>query len=138
VTNFLKILELKGIRKLDQNPFLELFNTIMSSQSDLVDQSPLLTPLSVLPRGEGHNQSSSVSRFDATNLSNALSSVTERLPRTQTASMDGVTSAKLNEGLKSFTRNLRRDFTLRGFGQRDNKDSRESSGSRDSPVEKSP
>jgi len=102
----------------------------MPSQSDLVDQSPLLTPLSILPKSELHQPSASVSRFD-TNLSNALNSVAERLPRTQTHnSLEGVTSAKLNEGFKNFTRNLRRDFSLRGLGR--DKESRDQSVPRDS------
>lgn len=108
----------------------------MSSQSDLIEQSPLLTPLSILPRSELHQSSTSLStsRFDTANLSIALSSVAERLPvRSQTTPIDGVTGAKINEGFKNLTRNFRRDFTLRGFG-RDNKDNRENSLTKDSGV----
>ena len=107
----------------------------MSSHSDLIDQSPLLTPLTILPRSEGHQHNLSTSRFDATNLnlSTALSSVAERLPRTPTTPIEGVTGAKINEGLKNLTRNFRRDFGLRGFGrERENKDARDASQSRDS------
>src|SRR5579862_5597671 len=103
----------------------------MSSHSDLVDQSPFLTSLSILPKSEGHQYTSSTSRFDTTNLSHALNSVTERLPRSQTTPIEGVTSTKINEGFKNLTRNFRRDFSLRGFG-RESKD-----GSRDSSAEKS-
>ena len=105
----------------------------MSSHSDLIDQSPLLTPLTILPRSEMHQSSSSVSRFDTANLSNALSSVAERLPRAQTHTPID-TGAKINEGFKNLTRNLRRDFGLRGFGG--NKESKDSSLTRDSPVDK--
>jgi hypothetical protein len=105
----------------------------MSSHSDLIDQSPILTPLTILPRSDMHQHSSSVSRFDAVNLTNALSSVAERLPRAQThSSID--TGAKINEGFKNLTRNLRRDFNLRGFGG--NRDSKDSSPTKDSPVDK--
>ena len=50
--------------------------------------------------------------------------------RAQTAP-EGVTGAKINEEFKNLTRNLRRDFSLRGFG-RDNKESRDSSLTRES------
>ena len=105
----------------------------MSSHSDLVDQSPLLTPLIILPRSEMHQSSSSISRFDTANLSNALSSVAERLPRAPTHTPID-TGAKINEGFKNLTRNLRRDFGLRGFGG--NKEGKDSSLTRDSPVDK--
>src|SRR5438552_10516655 len=105
----------------------------MSSHSDLVEQSPLITPLRILPSSEMHQSSSSISRFDTANLTNALSSVAERLPRAQTHSPID-TGAKINEGLKNLTRNFRRDFGLRGF-RRDNKESKESTAIRDSPVE---
>jgi hypothetical protein len=91
----------------------------MSSQTDLVEQSPLLTPLSILPRTEMHQASSSTSRFD-------LSAVAERLPRTQTHTpIDNVTGAKINEGFKNLTRNFRRDFSLRGFGRDNAKEGRD-------------
>jgi hypothetical protein len=111
----------------------------MSSQSDLIEQSPLLTPLSIPPRSESHHQSSSsITRFDTTNLSNALSSVAERLPRTQTTPIDAVTGTKINEGFKNLTRNFRRDFGLRGFGREKDNSTRENSMVKDSSgVEKS-
>jgi hypothetical protein len=126
VTNFLKILELKvphahnlrltqGIRKSEQNPFLELFNSTMSSHTDLADQNPVLTPLAILPRPEV----TPVTRFD-TNF--GLSSVAERLPRQQSVPPEGTAGGKINEGFKNLTRNLRRDFGLRGF-TREGKDS---------------
>ena len=108
----------------------------MSSHSDLVEQSPLLTPLIILPRSELHQSTSSTSRFDPVSLSTALSSVAERLPRAQTTPIDGNTGAKINEGFKNLTRNFRRDFSLRGFG-RDNKDNRENNLTRDYGAEKS-
>jgi hypothetical protein len=109
----------------------------MSSQSDLVEQSPLLTPLSIPSRTETHQSPSSTSRFDTANLSNALSSVADRgLSRSQTIPIESVTGAKFNEGFKNLTRNLRRDFTLRGFG-RDPKEGRETSLTRESSTEKS-
>jgi len=125
----------QGIRKAEQNPFLELFNSTMSSQTDLTDQSPLLTPLTILPKSDTHQYTSSTSRFDTANLSNALSSVADRLPRAQTTPIEGVTGAKINEGFKNLTRNFRRDFSLRGFGRdvkdvRDGGITRESSGDR--------
>jgi hypothetical protein len=100
----------------------------MSSHPDLIEQSPLLTALTILPKSDTHQYTSSTSRFDTTNLSQALNSVAERLPRAQTTPIEGVTSTKINEGFKNLTRNFRRDFSLRGFG-RDSKDaaSRESS-----------
>jgi hypothetical protein len=104
----------------------------MSSHSDLIDQSPLLTPLSILPKSEMHQHTSSASRFDTT----ILSQVAERLPRTQTTPIEGVTGAKINEGFKNLTRNFRRDFSLKGFG-RENRGSRDNSLSRDSSGEKS-
>ena len=102
----------------------------MSSHPDLIEQSPLLTPLSILPKSDTHQYTSSTSRFDTSNLSHALNSVAERLPRAQTTPIEGVTSTKINEGFKNLTRNFRRDFSLRGFG-RDSKDP-----SRDSSAEK--
>ena len=80
-----------------------------------------------------HQHSSSVSRFDTANISNALSSVAERLPRAQTHTPIE-TGAKINEGFKSLTRNLRRDFGLRGFGG--NKESKDGSPTRDSSADK--
>src|ERR1700738_3898656 len=98
----------------------------MSTQTDLVDQSPLLTPLSILPRSE-HHHTPSTSRFDTT----ILSSVADRLPRAQTHTpIEGVTGAKINEGFKNLTRNFRRDFSLRGFGR----ETRVNRGSRDNSL----
>jgi hypothetical protein len=98
----------------------------MATHTDLIEQSPLITPLTILPKSEMHQYTSSASRFDTANLSNALSSVAERLPRSQTYTpIDGVTGGKINEGFKNLTRNFRRDFSLRGFG-RDSKETRES------------
>ncbi|KAL7620189.1 Vacuolar protein sorting-associated protein 53 [Parahypoxylon ruwenzoriense] len=54
-TNFRKILELKGVRKLDQGHLIELFSIHRDSPSNgpkLVAQSPLLTPL-MNPSGLG-------------------------------------------------------------------------------------
>lgn len=105
----------------------------MSSQTDLTDQSSLLTSLTILPKSDTHQYTSSTSRFDTANLSNALSSVAERLPRAQTTPIEGVTGAKINEGFKNLTRNFRRDFSLRGFGSkegRDNSVTREGQGDR--------
>ena len=102
----------------------------MPSQTDLTEQSPLLTPLSILPKTEMHQSSSSTSRFD-------LSAVAERLPRAQTHTpIDSVTSAKINEGFKNLTRNFRRDFSLRGFGRDNAKDVKDGSVTRDSSVDK--
>src|SRR4051812_31415066 len=48
-TNFRKILDLKGIRKPDQSQLLDLFAAFRSSPSheNLVQNSPLLTPLQI-------------------------------------------------------------------------------------------
>jgi hypothetical protein len=111
----------------------------MTTQTDLIEQSPLLTPLTILPKSEMHQHSSSVSRFDTANISNALSSVAERLPRSQTYTpTEGVTGGKLNEGFKNLTRNFRRDFSLRGFGRdsKEARDSRDNSTTRDSSAER--
>jgi hypothetical protein len=102
----------------------------MSTQTDLIEQSSLLTPLSILPKSESHQHTSSTSRFDTT----ILSSVADRLPRAQTHTpIESVTGAKINEGFKNLTRNFRRDFSLRGFGRENNtRGSRDNSATRDS------
>ena len=89
--NFRKILDLKGIKKQDQNQFMELFSAHKASprHESLPSQSPLLTPLTV-QSGAGGGGMGSLSnatglgaanlqnlqgRFDPTSLGSALMTV---------------------------------------------------------------
>ncbi|KAG4305889.1 hypothetical protein PORY_000799 [Pneumocystis oryctolagi] len=107
-TNFLKILELKGIRKQEQNQLLDVFNNRILQRSDLIDSSPLLESLFLSPN-TGSNLGLS-SRFDASNIGSIFSITKEsfeRLPRSsviansETLSLSG---SRLNERFKGLFR----------------------------------
>ncbi|KTW27859.1 uncharacterized protein T551_02826 [Pneumocystis jirovecii RU7] len=107
-SNFLKILELKGIRKQEQNQLLDIFNIQVSEHSDLIDSSPLLESL-VLSSQTGPNTGLS-SRFDASNISSIFSITREnfeRLPRNSTLSNSETlpsSGSRLNERFKGLFR----------------------------------
>ncbi|KAG5513516.1 hypothetical protein PMAC_000948 [Pneumocystis sp. 'macacae'] len=107
-SNFLKILELKGIRKQEQNQLLEIFNIQISKHSDLIDSSSLLESLILSPQ-TGSTMGFS-SRFDTSNIGSIFSITREnfeRLPRSpalpnpETLSLS---SSRLNERFKGLFR----------------------------------
>ncbi|KAG5439871.1 hypothetical protein PCANB_000153 [Pneumocystis canis] len=107
-SNFLKILELKGIRKQEQNKLLDIFNAQALQHADLIDSSSLLESLVLSPQS-GSNISLP-SRFDASNISSTIFSTTlenfERLPRnsTSTNSETSSSNSRLNERFKGLFR----------------------------------
>jgi hypothetical protein len=141
-TNFRKILDLKGIRKSDQNQLLDLFAAFRASPNheNLVQNSPLLTPLQIqsghIGTGIGSlggaasvmaTPSLAAGRFDPAGFGNAL----------MNAARDGVDrfgspapgqnppageahehKGNLNENLKNIGKFFRRDVGgFRGFGR---------------------
>ena len=143
-TNFRKILDLKGIRKADQSSLMDLFAIFRDSpqNKDLVQNSPLLTPLQIQA---GHTTSigslgnaASVmgtpslagGRFDPTGLGSAIMNAARDgvdrfgspAPGGQTTPAGGEGSAEgakpnLNENLKNIGKFFRRDVGFRGFGR---------------------
>lgn len=83
-SNFRKILELKGIRKSsEQATLLELFHAHTASQTHLIAQSPLLTPLNLHSSSSSSSSSATASslssaqlqfhsRFDPSTLGSAI------------------------------------------------------------------
>ncbi|KAI0170087.1 Vps53-like protein [Pestalotiopsis sp. NC0098] len=132
-TNFKKILDLKGVRKMDQSHLLELFQIHRegSSNDKLVAQSPLLTPL-MNASAAGNtvtsiNPSSALlgapgaTRFDAASLGEKLLSAArdgvERIGTPGQPSATGQqTATSMNENLKNFGKFFRRD--IGGLGAR--------------------
>lgn len=145
-TNFRKILDLKGIRKADQNQLLDLFAAFRASPNheNLVQNSSLLTPLQIqsahMGTGIGSlgNAGSVMStmgtpslgggRFDPAGLGNMLvNAARDGVDRFGspvpggTGPVDGVgdaAKANLNENLKNIGKFFRRDAGgFRGFGR---------------------
>ncbi|KAK4242703.1 Vps53-like protein [Achaetomium macrosporum] len=147
-TNFRKILELKGVRKQDQPHLMELFAIHREGSSmQLVQSSPLLTPLMAAPSGGlgssgivGNSAAAAVvasaglqGRFDAASLGekllNAARDGVERMGTSTTVVPGGgvvggavpVEKATINENLKNIGKFFRRDIGGLGarFGKRD-------------------
>ncbi|KAF2132665.1 hypothetical protein P153DRAFT_428738 [Dothidotthia symphoricarpi CBS 119687] len=125
-TNFRKILELKGIRKAEQTQLLDLFAAFRASPNheNLVENSPLLTPMQMQPT---HTSAGSIggvpgARFDPTGLGNMLVNAArdgvDRFgsPAPQIVAEDA--KASVNENLKNIGKFFRRDVGgFRGFGR---------------------
>ncbi|KAI0505645.1 Vps53-like protein [Xylaria bambusicola] len=146
-TNFKKILELKGVRKVDQPHLVELFGihrdaTPSTGGNKLVAQSPLLTPL-LTTSGLGSSSlvggataaaaaaaaAAPTARFDPTSLGEKLlSAAVERMGTPQAGGSAGATglgigvgqnnAASINENLKNFGKFFRRDIAIAGLGAR--------------------
>ncbi|PTB68873.1 golgi-associated retrograde protein complex component [Trichoderma citrinoviride] len=131
-TNFKKILDLKGVRKMDQAHLIELFGIHRDSSSNakLAQNSPLLTPLmlssslsSTSAMGAINTASSSLAggsaaRFDAGSLGEKLLSAARDISNTGQSGSD---KATINENLRNFGKFFRRDISGIGlkFGMRD-------------------
>ncbi|KAI9843411.1 MAG: Vacuolar protein sorting-associated protein 53 [Sclerophora amabilis] len=84
--NFRKILDLKGVRKQDQAHLVELFHAHRAAQDNLVQNSPLLTPLnlqssnvgggisSLGPTGSSLSPQTLQGRFDASSFGSVIMS----------------------------------------------------------------
>ncbi|KZF26000.1 hypothetical protein L228DRAFT_251880 [Xylona heveae TC161] len=137
--NFRKILDLKGIRKADQNRLVDLFQVHRASQENLVQQSPLLTPLQLQSSHGGNATAISTTslpgRFDPSTFGSALMSAArdgvDRLGSpalgaigTQSPSgtlsppngLEGHVTANLNDNLRNIGKFFRRD--MGAFGSR--------------------
>ncbi|EMR11716.1 hypothetical protein PNEG_00150 [Pneumocystis murina B123] len=111
-SNFLKILELKGLRKQEQSQLLEIFNIQASQYSDLIDSSPFLEPLVLSPQ-TGTNISLPYC-FDASNINSSIFSAarenSERLYRNSIPiNSESFSSSRLNEHFKGL---FKRDSSL--------------------------
>jgi vacuolar protein sorting-associated protein 53 len=132
-TNFKKILDLKGVRKMDQSHLLELFQIHRegSTNDKLVAQSPLLTPLmnasaagntvASINSGSALMGAPGATRFDAASLGEKLLSAArdgvERIGTPGQQSAAGQQAATtMNENLKNFGKFFRRD--IGGLGAR--------------------
>jgi hypothetical protein len=146
-TNFRKIMELKGIRKAEQTQLLDLFAAFRASPNheNLVDKSPLLTPLQMQPGPHGNTGIGSIGgvggvmgaagtpslgggRFDAAGLGNMLVNAARDgvdrfgtpTPGGQQGAEGGDAKANLNENLKNIGKFFKRDVGgFRGFGRSD-------------------
>ncbi|KXX73539.1 Vacuolar protein sorting-associated protein 53 [Madurella mycetomatis] len=151
-TNFRKILELKGVRKQDQPHLLEMFAihregfASVAGRQQLVQSSPLLTPLMAGPSAAAGGAAASTSsaaaavvagaaagRFDAASLGERLLTAArdgvERIGTTTPVGSTGAVSqgggtgekATINENLKNIGKFFRRDIGGLGarFGKRD-------------------
>jgi hypothetical protein len=150
-TNFRKILDLKGIRRADQTQLQDLFAAFRASPSheNLVQNSPLLTPLQIQSAHIGSGMGSIGSgagmagvmgtmgtpslgggRFDPAGFGNALmNAARDGVDRfgSPAPGQQGVGSGvgdsgegKLNENLKNIGKFFRRDVGgFRGFGRSD-------------------
>jgi vacuolar protein sorting-associated protein 53 len=143
-TNFRKILDLKGLRKSDQTQLLDLFAAfrVSSAHENLVQNSPLLTPLmmqsaSHIGTGIGSlgnaasvmgTPSLTSGRFDPAGFGNALMNAARDgvdrfgspAPPAQQGTPDAglEQKANLNENLKNIGKFFRRDVGgFRGFGR---------------------
>lgn len=136
-TNFRKILDLKGIRKAEQSQLLDLFAAFRASPSheNLVQNSPLLTPLqvqsahigtSIAATAMGGTPSLGSGRFDPAGFGNALMNAARDgvdrfgspAPGAQVADA-GQERGNLNENLKNIGKFFRRETGFRGFGRND-------------------
>lgn len=145
-TNFRKILELKGIRKAEQSQLLDLFAAFRASPSheNLVQNSPLLTPLQI---SSGHmgsgigslGNAASITtpslgggRFDPAGFGNAImNAARDGVDRFGTPTAGGgvggssgapaeESKGNLNENLKNIGKFFKRDVSgFRGFGRSD-------------------
>lgn len=140
-TNFRKIMDLKGIRKAEQTQLLDLFSAFKASpsHSELVDNSPFLTPIQLQAPtsagGIGSNVGSvmgnmgtpslAAGRFDPTGLGNMLVNAARDgvdrfgspAPGAQ-GNAEGDGKANLNDNLKNIGKFFRRDVGgFRGFGK---------------------
>jgi hypothetical protein len=142
-TNFKKILELKGVRRQDQPHLVELFQAHRASQENLLQNSPLLTPLQIQSShigpgisSLGHGSTPSLQgRFDPSILGSAIMSAardgvdklstpaltSSNAPSgTESPSQVGETTmnaaTNLNENLRNIGKFFRRD--VGGFGGR--------------------
>lgn len=143
-TNFRKILDLKGVRKQEQSHLVELFHAHRSSQDNLVQNSPLLTPLQVHSSNIGTGIGSlgntaaslptpalSGTRFDPSSLGSAIiSAARDGVDKfgTPVPSQSAMSSraaspphgadghaANMNDNLRNIGRFFRRDMS--GFGR---------------------
>ncbi|RFU75327.1 garp complex subunit vps53 [Trichoderma arundinaceum] len=131
-TNFKKILDLKGVRKIDQAHLIELFGIHRdgSSNEKLAQNSPLLTPLMLtstlsstgamgaINTASSSLGASSAARFDAGSLGEKLLSAARDISNTGQSGSD---KATINENLRNFGKFFRRDISGLGlkFGMRD-------------------
>ncbi|EGR47199.1 Golgi-associated retrograde protein complex component [Trichoderma reesei QM6a] len=131
-TNFKKILDLKGVRKMDQAHLIELFGIHRdgSSNEKLAQNSPLLTPLMLssslsstgamgaINTASSSLAGSSAARFDAGSLGEKLLSAARDISNTGQSGSD---KATINENLRNFGKFFRRDISGLGlkFGMRD-------------------
>ncbi|QSL64701.1 hypothetical protein MERGE_002003 [Pneumocystis wakefieldiae] len=111
-SNFLKILELKGLRKQEQTHLLEIFNIHASQHSDLIDSSSFLDHIVLSPQ-TGTNISLPY-YFDASNINSSIFSAgrenSERLHHNSTLiNSESLSSSRLNEHFKGL---FRRDSFL--------------------------
>ncbi|KPM38623.1 Thioredoxin reductase [Neonectria ditissima] len=129
-TNFKKMLELKGVRKLDQAHLIELFGIHRDSTSNdkLTASSPLLTPLmtsSGMGGGGGGSGmmnpataglsltgSSGGPRFEAGSLGEKLLSAARDISQSSVAGAgpSGMEKATINENLRNFGKFFKRDI----------------------------
>ncbi|KAI0975163.1 Vps53-like protein [Xylaria arbuscula] len=143
-SNFKKILELKGVRKIDQAHLVELFGihrdaTPSTGGNKLVAQSPLLTPLlttsslgssGLVQAAAATATAAAPARFDPTALGEKLLSAardgverigTPQVPGTAGGSAGVVgaqNAASINENLRNFGKFFRRDIAISGLGAR--------------------
>jgi vacuolar protein sorting-associated protein 53 len=128
-SNFRKILDLKGVRKIDQSHLIELFQIHRegSSNDKLVQQSPLLTPLmntsgigsTVGNAGAALTSAQGATRFDAASLGEKLlNAARDGVERIGTPVQPGAAGQPptMNENLKNFGKFFRRD--IGGLGAR--------------------
>ncbi|KAL6837611.1 Vps53-like protein [Trichoderma camerunense] len=131
-TNFKKILDLKGVRKIDQAHLIELFGIHRDSSSNekLAQNSPLLTPLMLtsslsstgamgaINTASSSLAGSSAARFDAGSLGEKLLSAARDISNTGQSGSD---KATINENLRNFGKFFKRDISGLGlkFGMRD-------------------
>lgn len=127
-SNFRKILDLKGVRKLDQGHLLELFQIHRegSSNDKLVAQSALLTPLmnansignTVVNSSAALTAAQGATRFDAASLGEKLlNAARDGVERMGTPVQPGAgQQATMNENLKNFGKFFKRD--IGGLGAR--------------------
>ena len=151
-TNFRKILDLKGIRKVDQAQLLELFAVFRASPNheNLVQNSPLLTPLQIQSAhgstgigslGNAANVMGTPSlgggRFDPAGLGNLLvnaardgvdrfgSPAPGQQQEGSDSSIGDGAKANLESNLKNIGKFFRRDVGgFRGFGRTGSEDGR--------------
>lgn len=134
-TNFKKILDLKGVRKMDQAHLIELFGIHRdgSANEKLAQNSPLLTPLMLtsslgstgaiggaINTASSSLAGSSAARFDAGSLGEKLLNAARDIGNTGQSGSD---KATMNENLRNFGKFFKRDISLGlKFGMREAED----------------